>query len=166
MRDSVWLREIRTLDPERDCRRIVYLDVFYEFPFDTTRALELAFFKTFAVPAIAELLDSTGEFVERGQKRYDDTDLLMSTFTQDGWDGPAGKRALRRMNQLHSRFEIANEDFLYVVSAMVLEPIRWNERYGWRRATERELEAQLHFWREIGRRMGIRDIPGTLAGME
>ena len=69
VRDSRWLREIRTLDPERDCRRIVYLDVFHEFPFDTTRALELAFFKTFAVPSIAELLDSTGEFVERGQKR-------------------------------------------------------------------------------------------------
>lgn len=51
MRESRWLREIRTLDPERDCRRIVLLDSFHEFPFDTTRALELAFFKTFASPA-------------------------------------------------------------------------------------------------------------------
>jgi len=41
-RDSPWLAEIRTLDPERDCRRIVFLDTFCEFPFDTTRALELA----------------------------------------------------------------------------------------------------------------------------
>ncbi len=166
MRDSHWLREIRTLDPERDCRRIVFIDVFHEFPFDTTRALELAFFKTFAVPSIAELLDSTGEFAFRGQKRYDDTDLLISAFTEDGWDGPVGKRALRRMNQLHERFAIANEDFLYVLSAMMLEPIRWNERFGWRRATERERLAQLHFWREIGRRMGIRDIPETLAEFE
>src|SRR5215208_7122313 len=166
MRDSRWVREIRTLDPERDCRRIVFIDVFYEFPFDTTRALELAFFKTFAVPSIAALLDSTGEFVERGQKRYDDTDLLMSAFAEDGWGGALGKRALRRMNQLHRRFEIANEDFLYVLSAMMLEPIRWNERFGWRRATERERLAQLHFWREIGRRMGIRDIPETLHEVE
>src|SRR5919199_43459 len=115
MRESRWLREIRRLDPERDCRRIVFLDAFYEFPFDTTRSLELAFFKTFGSPTIAELLNSTGEFVQRGQKRYDDTDLLISAFTEDGWDGEIGRRALRRMNQIHSRFEIANDDFLYVL---------------------------------------------------
>jgi hypothetical protein len=33
VRDSRWLQEIRTLDPERDCRRIVFLDAFCEFPF-------------------------------------------------------------------------------------------------------------------------------------
>ena len=105
MRESRWLQEIRTLDPERDCRRIVFLDAFCEFPFDTARSLELAFFKTFASPTIAALLDSTGEFNERGQKRYDDTDLLMSAFSEDGWDGDTGKRALRRMNQIHGRFQ-------------------------------------------------------------
>jgi ER-bound oxygenase mpaB/B'/Rubber oxygenase, catalytic domain len=164
--ESRWLREIRTLDPVRDCRRIVFLDSFCEFPFDTTRSLELAFFKTFAVPSIAELLASTGEFVERGQKRYDDTDLLISAFSEDGWDGALGKRALRRMNQIHARFEIANEDYLYVLSAMVLEPLRWNERFGRRRMLEVEREAQLAFWREIGRRMAIRDIPGSLAELD
>ena len=40
--------------PRSDRRRIVFLDTFHEFPFDTTRALELAFFKTFASPSIAE----------------------------------------------------------------------------------------------------------------
>jgi hypothetical protein len=40
VRESPWLREIRRLDAERDCRRIVFLDTFREFPFDTTRALE------------------------------------------------------------------------------------------------------------------------------
>lgn len=166
MGESIWLREIRTLDPERDCRRIVFLDTFHEFPFDTTRALELAFFKTFAVPSIAELLDSTGEFVLRGQKRYDDTDLLISAFSEDGWHGELGRRALRRMNQIHGRFAIANQDFLYVLSAMVLEPIRWNERFGWRRWIEVERLAQFHFWREIGRRMAIHDLPQSLAELE
>jgi hypothetical protein len=161
-RESPHLREIRGLDPQRDCRRIVFVDTFHEFPFDTTRALELAFFKTFAVPSIAELLDSTGQFTQRGQKRYDDTDLLISAFSEDGWDGPLGKRALRRMNQLHGRFAIANEDFLYVLSAMVLEPLRWNERFGWRRMIEGERLAQFHFWQEVGLRMNIKNIPPTL----
>jgi hypothetical protein len=166
VRESRWLQEIRTLDPERDCRRIVFLDAFCEFPFDTARALELAFFKTFASPTIAELLDSTGEFVLRGQKRYDDSDLLISLFSEDGWDGDRGKRALRRMNQIHGRFEIANEDFLYVLSAMALEPMRWNERYGWRRMEEGERQALFHFWREIGTRMAIKEIPATLTELE
>jgi mpaB/rubber oxygenase-like protein len=162
MRDSPWLREIRTLDPERDSRRIVFLDTFCEFPFDTTRALELAFFKTFAAPTIAGLLHSTGEFTERGQKRYDDTDLLLSAFAEDGWAGETGARALRRMNQIHRGFDIANDDFLYVLSAMVVEPIRWNERFGWRPLLERERQAAYVFWREIGKRMAIRDIPATI----
>jgi hypothetical protein len=166
VRESPWLSEIRTLDPERDCRRIVFLDTFHEFPFDTTRALELAFFKTFASPSIAELLDSTGEFTLRGQKRYDDTDLLISAFAEDGWDGELGRRALRRMNQIHGRFAIANDDFLYVLSAMVLEPLRWNDRFGWRRLTAAERLAQFFFWREIGRRMAIKAIPDSLEELE
>ena len=123
--------------------RIVYLDACFEFPFDVTRALELAFFRTFAVPSIAELLASTGEFTDRPLKRYDDTDLLISSFVEEGYDSPAGRAAIRRMNQLHGRFEIANEDFLYVLSTLALEPFRWNERFGWRRATEAERTATL-----------------------
>jgi len=166
VRESPWLREIRGLDPERDCRRIVFLDTFYEFPFDTTRALELAFFKTFASPSIAELLDSTGEFTLRGQKRYDDTDLLISALSEDGWDGDVGKRALRRMNQIHGRFEIENADYLYVLSAMVLEPMRWNERFGWRRWIAAERLAQFHFWYQVGSRMAIKEIPESLEELE
>jgi hypothetical protein len=161
-----WLDEIETLDPVTDCRRIVFIDTSHEFPFDTTRALELAFFKTFAVPSIATILDSTGEFVQRGQKRYDDTDILISALAEDGWDGELGKRALRRMNQIHGRFEIANDDFVYVLSAVLLEPLRWNERFGWRRMTETERQAQFHFWHEVGRRMNIHDIPETLAEID
>ena len=70
MRES-YLAEIRRLDPVRDHVRIVHLDACYEFPFDTTRALELAFSRTFAVPSIAQLLASTGEFTDRALKRYD-----------------------------------------------------------------------------------------------
>jgi ER-bound oxygenase mpaB/B'/Rubber oxygenase, catalytic domain len=144
----------------------VLLDSFHEFPFDTARALELAFFKTFASPTIAALLDSTGEFRLRGQKRYDDTDILISTFSEDGWTGERGTRALRRMNQIHGRFDIANDDFLYVLSAMALEPLRWNERFGWRRMIEAERLALFYFWCEIGRHMGIKEIPASLPELE
>jgi hypothetical protein len=164
--ESQSLREIRGLDPLRDAERIVYLDACFEFPFDVTRSLELAFFRTFAVPAIAELLGSTGEFVERSRKRYDDTDLLISTFTEHGHSTPVGRAAIRRMNQLHGRFAIANDDSLYVLSTLVLEPFRWNERFGWRPALEAERLATFNFWRAVGHLMNIKDIPKTYEEIE
>jgi hypothetical protein len=166
VRESPYLREIRRLDPVRDAERIVYLDACFEFPFDLTRSLELAFFRTFAVPSIAELLDSTGEFTERSRKRYDDTDLLISAFTEHGLATPFGRAAIRRMNQIHGRFPIENEDFLYVLSTMVVEPFRWNDRFGWRPALETERLAMFHFWRAAGRLMAIESIPETFDQLE
>ena len=126
------LEEILQLDPERDHQRIVFLSSCYEFPFDTTRALEFALFRTYCVPSISGLLERTGEFLTCPQKRYDDTDLIVSELMEWGYDSDRGRRALRRMNRIHRRFAISNEDYLYVLSTFVYEPIRWNERYGWR----------------------------------
>jgi hypothetical protein len=159
VRESRYLREIRGLDPVADHQRIVYLDVCFEFPWDTTRALELALFRTFAVPSIAALLDSTGEFGRAAQKRYDDTDLILSTIVEAGYDSDQGKRAIRQMNRIHGRFAIPNEDFLYVLSSFVFEPIRWNARFGWRPLIEMEKLATFEFWREVGLRMAIEEIP-------
>ncbi len=160
------LAEILTLDPERDHLRIVYLVTFFEFPFDTTRALEVALFRTFAVPSIAARLAQTGEFTQRPQKRYDDTDLILSEILEHGYDSEPGRAALRRMNRMHGRFAISNADYLYVLSTFIFEPARWNARFGWRPMVAQELEAAYHYWREIGRRMGIKDIPPTRAAFE
>ena len=92
MRESPYLAEIRRLDQVRDHVRIVHLDACYEFPFDTTRALELAFFRTFAGASMAQLLASTGEFTDRALKRNDDTDLLISTFAETATTRPSGGR--------------------------------------------------------------------------
>jgi ER-bound oxygenase mpaB/B'/Rubber oxygenase, catalytic domain len=166
VRESRWLEEIRRLDPVADHSRIVYLDACLEFPWDTTRALELALFRTFAVPTVGGLLDSTGEFAARPQKRYDDTDLILSTIVEAGYDSREGRAAIRRMNQIHARFEISNDDFLYVLSSFVFEPIRWNARFGWRPLIEAERLASFHFWRVIGRMMGIGDVPEHYEDLE
>ena len=153
------LDEIRRLDPVKDHQRIVFLSTRVDFPFDTTRALELALFRTFGVPSISALLHRTGEFERRAQKRYDDTDIIVSEMMEHGYDSERGRAALARMNAIHGRFKIANEDFLYVLSTFVFEPIRFNARFGWRRMTEPEKLALFYFWRAVGERMGIRDIP-------
>jgi ER-bound oxygenase mpaB/B'/Rubber oxygenase, catalytic domain len=160
------LQAIQTLDPETDHQRIVFLSTCYDFPFDTTRALEFALFRTFCVPSISALLDRTGEFLSRSQKRYDDTDIIVSELLEWGYESDRGKRAIRRMNQLHGRFAIANEDFLYVLSTFVFEPIRWNRRFGWRLLCEQERLGYFYFWREVGRRMNIRDMPASYHAFE
>lgn len=160
------LAEIDRLDPVADHERIVLLSCRQDFPFDTTRALELALFRTFAVPSIGGLLAATGEFERRTQKRYDDTDLLVSELMEHGYTSERGKRALARINELHGRFKIRNRDFLYVLATFVYVPIDWNARFGWRRITEKELAAWFAFWRGVGAGMGIREIPPTSEAFE
>ncbi|EXI82666.1 MAG: hypothetical protein AW10_00452 [Candidatus Accumulibacter appositus] len=146
-------------DTRRDCQTIARRLATITFPWDTTRALELALFRTFAAARIGGLLHASGEFERRPQKRYDDTDLLVSEIIENGCDSPRGAQAIARINVLHGRFRIANEDFLYVLSSFVFEPIRWNARFGWRLMTETETLAWFWFWRQVGERMSIRDIP-------
>ena len=94
------LRQIQSLDPERDHQRIVFLSKSYDFAFDTTRALEFALYRTYCVPSISALLDRTGEFRLRPQKRYDDTDLIVSTLMEWGYDScePTAHRLLFSAN--------------------------------------------------------------------
>ncbi len=155
-----------TLDPANDYEEIVYLLQCYEFPWDYERALEFALFRTYAVPSISALLYKTGEFISRPRKRYDDTELILYEITENGFDSERGHAALRRMNQMHSRFSIANEDFLYVLSTFVFEPIRWIDRFGWRMLRDNEKQGLFQFYCELGRRMGIKDIPSDIASFE
>src|SRR6478752_7622371 len=116
------LNQILTLDPIEDHLKIVQLSSFYDFPWDNTRALEFALFRTFAIPSIGKLLHHTQEFEQRTQKRYDDTDLLLSEIVEHGYESERGKEALARMNMMHGRFRISNEDMRYVLSTFVIEP--------------------------------------------
>jgi hypothetical protein len=159
------LRQIQRLDPERDYQEIYRLSTEYEFPWDVTRALELALFRTYAVPSIGRLLDRTGEFGERGQKRYDDTVVLLYEMTRDGgMDSARGRAAVRRMNRIHGRYPIDNDDFLYVLSTFVVVPVRWISRYGWRPYSRHEVRATVNNFRHLGRLMGLKDVPETYEG--
>lgn len=160
------LREIERLDPVRDHARIMHLSFGYEFPWDSTRALEVALYRTYCVPGISKLLDRTGEFYAATQRRYDDTALLVSEMCKHGYESGRGREALERMNWAHSHFTIGNDDYLYVLSTFVYEPVRWIDRCGWRPTCRNEKLAYFEFWRAIGTRMGIRDIPPTYEAFE
>lgn len=158
--------EIAALNAERDCQRIVHLLACYEFPFDITRCLELALFHTYGSVSVSRLLHHTGEFRKVGQKRYDDTRLLIAHFLEDGYDGGFGKPAIERMNAIHGRFRIPNDDFLFVLSTFVSYPINWLAKYGYRPLTEHEQHAWFAFFRTIGERMGVNGIPPSWSAFQ
>ena len=154
-----WLRRIEELDPVRDCHTIHRITAGYEFPWDYQRALEFALFRTYCVPTISALLAKTGEFEKRPQKRYDDTSLLMAELLEHGYDSERGRESLRMVNRMHGQYDISNDDMLYVLTTFIYEPIEWIDTYGWRRLHPKERLATFHFYREVGKRMGIKNIP-------
>ncbi len=159
-------REILQLDPVKDHCRITFLMATCVYPFDIPRALELALFRTYAVPRISGLLRHTGELTECTRKRYDDTDLLLSELIEHGYDSPRGQAAIENINRQHARYTIRNDDYLYVLSTFIFEPIRWIARFGHRPLSEKERLAWFHFWRAIGMRMNIQDIHDEYAQLE
>ena len=150
---------IAGLDAAKDHQEIVFLLVCHVFPWDIERALEFGLFRTFAVPSISKLLSKTGEFKNRPQKRYDDTELIMYELLENGYDSDRAKEAFRRMNSMHGSFSISNDDFLYVLTTFIYTPIYWIEKFGWRVLTQHEKLSVFLFFREVGKRMNIKDIP-------
>jgi ER-bound oxygenase mpaB/B'/Rubber oxygenase, catalytic domain len=144
---------------ERTVWRLAHI----HFAWDINKALEFALLESFAVPSISGLLERNGEFKNRTLKRYDDTAILVREVMSNGLDSGRARRAFTRINDMHGRFRIANDDFLYVLSTFVFSPIDWLERFGRRGMTREEKEAWFFYWREFGRRMGIVGLPEDLA---
>ncbi len=159
-----WLRRNDGLDPETDYVEIVRNLALHDFTWDINQSLSLALFRTYAVPSIGGLLDRTKEFERRCQKRYDDTGLLLEAPLVHGFDSEEGRTGIRRINQMHKMYDIGNDDLRYVLSTFVVVPKRWLDAYGWRRLTETELRASVNYYRDLGRRMGIKDVPETYDG--
>lgn len=159
-------RTIAALDARADCQRIVRLMGQYDMAWDMQRALEVALFYTYGSDSVSTLLNRTGEFREHGQKRYDDTRLLIGHFLESGWDSEEGAQAIDRINRTHAHYRIPNDDYLFVLWTFIEFPLRWSMVYARRPMTAHEREAGFNFWVEIGRRMGLSDIPPTKAAFD
>ena len=152
------------LDPYVDFEQISRLFGQYDFPWDMEQALSFALFRTYAVPSIGRLLYDTQQFTTDTQRRHDDTALILGEIVDHGMETTPGRTAIRRMNQMHGRYDITNDDMRYVLATFVVMPNRWVNRYGWRRTTPEEDVAGVQYYRRLGQLMGIRDLPEDLAG--
>ncbi|KAI8079618.1 uncharacterized protein B0P05DRAFT_571534 [Gilbertella persicaria] len=129
-----------------------------EFPFLTLRGTELALFKTFSIPTISKLLVATGEFKSRCARRAEDTELLTLEMTEVfgriqnqrlkcpytsqadiDLQWTRAQTAVKRLNEIHGKYKIRNEDFIYTLSLFVFEPIAWVNQFGYRAMDPREI---------------------------
>lgn len=116
------LGRIRRMGPVADATEMLRLTAAYEFPWDFTRSLELALYRTYAVPSIGRLLAATAELTDRSQKRYDDTALLLDAVVEHGFGSDQARTAIRRVNQMHRSYDISDDDMRYVLCTFVVMP--------------------------------------------
>jgi hypothetical protein len=146
--------------------KIMHLSMLYDCPFIFGFSGQFSLLKTFAIASGTDLLVrtrqlSTGTNVGR---RINDTALITTEFVVGSMDGERGSRALAKMNWIHRQYgdKITQPEMLHTLSVNILEAIRWVNTYEWRALTDLEQVAIFTYWREIGNRMGIQDIPPTI----
>lgn len=160
------LRRIEALDPAEDYDEIFGLVTQYEFPWDYVQGTSIAFLRDFAVPSISALLDRTGEFEHRGQKRHDDTILLGYEATVDTLESARGRAAIRHLNRIHGKYDIPQDEYVYVLATTIVGPKRFIDAYGWRPLHPHEVEAMHRVTTRFGELMGIKGLPDSYAGYE
>ncbi|CAM9566580.1 unnamed protein product [Pylaiella littoralis] len=159
-----WMK--RSLASKADAGEVFRQMAHLEFPFMVGKSLEFALFSTYAVPSISGLLHKTGEFRKHVGKRYDDTDLILREYYENGTDTNRSTTAMARTNAIHGIYakEISNADMLFTLSLFVTEPAVWINRrgpcllFGWRRCTDFEKEVLLIQMGEMGKSMGIKGV--------
>ena len=125
------------------------------FPWDSQQALSFALIRTYAVASIGRLLVDTREFSGAVQKRHDDTAILLETIAAEGTKPADGRAGVRRLNQMHGRYDISNDDMRYVLATFVVIPVRWIGRYGWRRGMPTDRIAAVRYHQRLGAQMAI-----------
>ena len=117
-------------------------------PLGPQRFARARLLRTYAVPSIAPLLASTGEFTGRGAeaiRRHADPDLGVLRVRARSDLG----RALSGLNRIHGRFEIAT-------TTISTSSRRWcradslERRFGWRPLVDAERLPTFRFWRAVG----------------
>src|SRR5580698_898424 len=122
---------------------------------------------TYSAPRISRVLATTGESEHRIAKRVVDTALLAQTVMQHGFSSPLGARAVRRVKEMHHRYEIYEDDFVAVGCESIVDTIALADRFGWRSVTDKEREAIRMYFNSQARAFGSRKpLPASLPLVE
>lgn len=157
------LEEIDLLDPESDFERIVQLSCGVDFPSETAKAIEFALFRTFCVPSIAARLNRAMTAALSIPERYEHTGALVSEIFAHGTRSDRGSAAVAQLKRIRALHPIPDRDWVFVLSTLICEPIRWNTRFGWRPLSGKEKLAIFFLWRAVGKALLLDLLPDSLA---
>lgn len=124
----------------------------YEFPTTFSLATMFALFKANAIPSIAKVLGKTGQFCG---PRFTDRGIAdTSCLLLEAVLTPPGESrchdAMARINFLHKRPDITNDEMLYTLYLFACEPSQWVKRYEWRQLTTTEVCVLGVIWKTFG----------------
>ncbi|KAF1940220.1 hypothetical protein EJ02DRAFT_456273 [Clathrospora elynae] len=145
----------------KDAQAIIGKMGLFEFPWIFLAGKDFAFLRAFAIPGISKVSVAAREMVDRVGKRYADTTVLVGEFLINDIDSERACVAINRMNWIHSRYgsKIKMDQMVYTLCLLTCEALQWIDKYDWRQTTALEKHASWVFWNEVGRRMGLEDVP-------
>ena len=153
------VEQVARMDPISDFEQIYRQTVLLEFPAEIQTGFQIAFYRPEAVPRMAAVLAGTGHIQADPMTRTYDTGIVIIEVISGGLDSVRGQKMIELLRRLHSRPDILQEDLTYVLNSLLVVPLRFIERTGWRDLLEVEREAAWRFWCELGRRIGVADLP-------
>lgn len=158
-------RRIAALDPVADADEIARLSlvVLHGSPALTYALFTVAFMKQVAVPPMARILHrrGTGDIMQFAGRRNDDTIVFFGQLLDHGPDSVVGIEWIERLNRIHAHFPIRNDDSLYTLATLALDPHAITASLGGSPFTAVELEAHWRFWRRVALRQQIEGVPNS-----
>ncbi|MCJ1326153.1 hypothetical protein MMC10_002817 [Thelotrema lepadinum] len=132
-----------------------------EFPLLFEKGIQLALFRTYAIPTISSLLDRTKLLSSSRTvpQRYSETWALFNEFALRDWESAAWVQGVARTRAIHSSYrksgKIREEDMLYTLAVVATQPVKLIQTWEWRKLTEIELNAVGTLYRGIAGALGI-----------
>jgi hypothetical protein len=158
-------RRIAALDPVADNEEAARLtfEVLYGDPIAVHAAYLVGFSRQVAVPSIARVVyrGGGGENLRDVARRTEDSLTLFGEFFRFGYSSPRGRAAIARMEQIHKRFTITDEQKRYTLATLIFEGERIGRQLGFNPFTASQREASWRFWCGVAEQMPLGGLPPT-----
>jgi hypothetical protein len=145
--------------PDRDAITALY---YARHPWDFRLGTYLGLLRTMGIADMVARLYHGSLLQSETFERLQRTRNLIKTLILDGIDSASGAAAFARMAAKHRAVDASNDEYRYVLSVFFLEPLRFNERFGFARFSQSDLTLLLDFWLQVGARMRIDGLLPTI----
>jgi hypothetical protein len=155
--------KIALLNPESDYAQIVDLMANWKdsLPFLHHMVYTLGFIRQVADSEIAEIIynKGAGKIFTSVYTRGNEALQFFGNWYKNGPESEKGIQSIERMNHIHEQFPITNEQYLYTLATAAVSADHYRTLVGLKENTPNEKIAFAKFWREVGLKMNLKDIP-------